>query len=75
MTKKSIPSNFKIRFVSGDYMDYKHDKVDLIVGNPPFTKISGSYRMHLLRNNHNKTLLILQNLFWKKQFQAQDMCL
>ena len=56
-------------------MDYKHDKVDLIVGNPTFTKISGSYRMHLLRNNHNKNSTNLAEFILEKQFQAQDMCL
>lgn len=68
--EKSIPSNFKIRFVSGDYMDYKHDKVDLIVGNPPFTKISGSYRMHLLRNNHNKNSTNLAEFILEKAISS-----
>lgn len=68
--EKSIPSNFKIRFVCADYMDYKHDKVDLIVGNPPFTKISGLYRMHLLRKNHNKNSTNLAEFILEKAISS-----
>ena len=68
--EKGIPSNFKIRFVCGDYMDYKHDKVDLIIGNPPFTKISGSYRMHLLRNNYNKNSTNLAEFILEKAISS-----
>jgi cytosine-specific methyltransferase len=52
--KKSIPSNFKVKFVCDDYMYFNHEKVDLIIGNPPFSKIKGSYRTTLLKNNFNK---------------------
>ena len=55
-------------------MDYKHDKVDLIVGNPPFTKISGSYRMHLLRNNHNKNSTNLAEFILEKSNFKLKIC-
>ena len=64
--EKSTPSNFKIRFVCEDYMNYKHDRVDLIIGNPPFTKISGLYRMHLLRKNYNKSSSNLADFILEK---------
>lgn len=64
--KKSTPSNFKIRFVCEDYMKYKHDKVDLIIGNPPFTKISGQYRMRLLKKNYNKNSSNLADFILEK---------
>ncbi len=68
--EKSIPNNFKIRFVCDDYMNYKHDKVDLIIGNPPFTKISGSYRMYLLRKNHNKNSTNLAEFILEKAISS-----
>ena len=64
--QKSIPSNFEIQFVCDDYMNYKHDKVDLIIGNPPFTKISGSYRKHLLLRNSNKSSTNLAEFILEK---------
>lgn len=63
---KNIPKNFKIKFVCSDYMDYKHDKVDLILGNPPFSKISGSYRNKLLENNFNKNSTNLSEFILEK---------
>ncbi|RIY31846.1 DNA (cytosine-5-)-methyltransferase [Psittacicella hinzii] len=50
----NIPSNFTVNFVCADYMQFEHDKVDLIIGNPPFSKINGQYRASLLENNFNK---------------------
>lgn len=67
---KSIPSNFKIRFVCGDYMDYGHDKVDLIIGNPPFSKISGFYRTKLLKNNFNKNSTNLAEFIFEKAISS-----
>lgn len=64
--EKNIPSNFKIRFVCDDYMDYRHDKVDLIIGNPPFSKISGYYRNKLLKNNFNKNSTNLAEFILEK---------
>ena len=68
--KKNIPSNFKIRFVCDDYMDYKHDKVDLIIGNPPFSKISGYYRNELLKNNFNKNSTNLAEFILEKAISS-----
>ena len=68
--EKNIPSNFKISFVCEDYMDYKHDKVDLIIGNPPFSKISGSYRNKLLKNNFNKNSTNLAEFILEKAISS-----
>ena len=52
-SKDRIPTNFNLKFVCADYMAYKHKPVDLIIGNPPFTKINGLYRKNLLKDNYN----------------------
>lgn len=52
--KDNIPSNFTLKFICEDFMTYKFNKVDLVIGNPPFSKISGLYRNNLLKDNFNK---------------------
>ena len=52
--KDNIPNNFTLKFICEDFMTYKFNKVDLIIGNPPFSKISGLYRNNLLKENFNK---------------------
>ncbi|MBZ7948026.1 DNA cytosine methyltransferase [Campylobacter sp. RM9929] len=37
-TKNDIPANFKLEFICDDFLNLEEEKVDLIVGNPPFTK-------------------------------------
>lgn len=65
-TKNKIPNNFKINFVCSDYMNYEHKKVDLIIGNPPFSKISGLDRKKLIETNHNKEATNLAEFFLEK---------
>lgn len=52
-TEENIPKNFSLKFVCSDYMNFEHKRVDLIIGNPPFSKISGEYRKKLLEKNYN----------------------
>ena len=52
--KNNVPNNFLMNFVCADFMDYSFDRVNLIIGNPPFSKINGSYRNNLLKDNMNK---------------------
>lgn len=37
--ENQIPKNFDIEFVCNDFLKFESDEVDLIIGNPPFTKI------------------------------------
>lgn len=39
--KNRVPDNFKIEFVCVDFLNFNCDNFDLIIGNPPFTKING----------------------------------
>ena len=52
--KDNIPNNFTLQFICEDFMTYKFNKVDLIIGNPPFSKVNGLYRNKLLNDNFNK---------------------
>lgn len=52
-TEENIPENFSLNFVCSDYMTFEHKRVDLIIGNPPFSKVSGEYRKKLLEKNYN----------------------
>ncbi|XFE94223.1 hypothetical Protein pso3_05450 [Candidatus Phytoplasma solani] len=36
--KTSIPKNFNLKFICQDFLNLKHEKVDLIIDNPPFNK-------------------------------------
>lgn len=56
--KKQAPKNFKLEFICSDFMEYKSPNVDLIVGNPPFSKIG---------KNQN-----LAKLFLEKSLQMAD---
>ena len=47
-------------------MNYEHKKVDLIIGNPPFSKISGLDRKKLIETNHNKEATNLAEFFLEK---------
>ena len=38
--ESQIPNNFDVEFICNDFLKSSYKKVDLVVGNPPFTKIS-----------------------------------
>lgn len=64
--KDNIPNNFTLKFICEDFMTYKFNKVDLIIGNPPFSKISGLYRNNLLKDNFNKEATNLAEFILEK---------
>lgn len=70
--KENIPSNFSIKFICDDYMNYHHDKVDLVIGNPPFSKINGTYRLNLLKNNFNKESTNLAEFILEKAIKKSS---
>ena len=44
ISKIKVPSNFKLRFLVKDFLDHDIDRLyDVIIGNPPFGKISKEY--------------------------------
>lgn len=68
----NIPKNFSIRFICDDYMKFQHKRVNLIIGNPPFSKINGTYRSALLKINHNKESTNLAEFILEKSILNSD---
>lgn len=55
-----IPNNFSIQFICMDFMAFEYqNKVDLIIGNPPFTKLNAKQTISYLPqvSNYNATNL------------------
>ncbi|MFC6276947.1 Eco57I restriction-modification methylase domain-containing protein [Psittacicella hinzii] len=67
-----IPANCKIYFVFADFMEYNYSKVDLIIGNPPFSKINGAYRTKLLTQNYNQESTNLAEFFLNKALKTAN---
>ncbi len=68
----NVPNNFSINFVCADFMDYNCDRVNLIIGNPPFSKVNGLYRSKLLNNNINKESTNLAEFILEKAILNSD---
>lgn len=70
--KNNVPNNFLMNFVCADFMDYSFDRVNLIIGNPPFSKINGSYRNNLLKDNMNKESTNIAEFILEKAILNSD---
>lgn len=70
--KNNVPNNFLMNFVCADFMDYSFNRVNLIIGNPPFSKINGSYRNTLLKDNMNKESTNLAEFILEKAILNSD---
>lgn len=71
--KRNIPKNFNIEFVCQNFMHYKNDQpIDLIIGNPPFTKLSNLDINQYLHNNFNKSATNLAEFFLEKAVLMAD---
>ena len=67
--KNIAPKNFTLEFISKDFLDYE-EKVDLIVGNPPFSKIN---KKHIKNSkNFSENLTNLAGLFLEKSLEMAD---
>lgn len=63
------PKNFTLEFICKDFLDYE-EKVDLIVGNPPFSKIN---KKHIKNSkNFSENLTNLAGLFLEKSLKMAD---
>ena len=62
------PANFEFTYICEDFLEYdfKGKKIDLLIGNPPFTKISGETLKKYLENNTNKYSKNLAEFFLEK---------
>ena len=67
-----VPTNFTVKFICDDFMNYKCERVNLIIGNPPFSKINGIYRNSLLTKNENKESTNLAEFILEKAIMSSD---
>ena len=71
----NIPSNVKINLIHGDFLTLDFEKqYDLVVGNPPFSKINNSYDglSLILSENHNKKTRNLSEFFLEKAVRISN---
>ena len=66
-----VPDNFKIKYICEDFLNYDFDGVDidLVIGNPPFSKLNGDLLKKYLKENYNKNTQNLAELFLEKSLR------
>lgn len=69
-----VPDNFNVKYICNDFLDYNFDdiSIDLVIGNPPFSKVSGKTLKKYLENNYNKDTKNLAELFLEKAIRISD---
>lgn len=70
--KNEIPKNFNIEFLNINFLDYKKENIDLIIGNPPFTKLKGNELKKYLKNNVNKKSTNLAEIILEHAIKLSD---
>lgn len=68
---ENIPNNFSINFVVGDFMSLQLKPVDLIVGNPPFAKLSCK-EIKNLNGKYSNSTKNLAGFFLEKSLNLAD---
>jgi len=75
LEKIVIPENFKINIICADFllMDFQN-KYDLIIGNPPFSKVNNNPNLKrvYLQQNLNKQTSNLSEMFFEKCLRTSD---
>lgn len=66
-----VPDNFTVEYICEDFLNYDFDGVDidLVIGNPPFSKLNGGLLKKHLKENHNKNTQNLAELFLEKSLR------
>ncbi len=69
-----VPDNFKVKYICDDFLSYNFNNIsiDLVIGNPPFSKISGKVLKKYLENNYNKDTKNLAEMFLEKAIRISD---
>lgn len=67
-----IPKNFKLHYINEDYLLFNHPKADLIIGNPPFTKVTGFKRQQYVKMGYSNSLTNLAGFFLEKALKNSD---
>ncbi|MBQ1992995.1 MAG: DNA cytosine methyltransferase [Lachnospiraceae bacterium] len=73
LQKQRIPSNVKINFIYADTLLYDFKKrYDLVIGNPPFSKLKAKDATKYLKNNVNKDTTNTFEYFLEKAVSIAD---
>lgn len=70
----NVPENFNVSYICDDFLSYDFNNlnIDLVIGNPPFTKVSGKILKKYLENNYNKETKNLSEMFLEKALRISD---
>lgn len=73
LQKQRIPANVRLNFIQGDTLLYDFRKrYDLVIGNPPFSKLKAQAAARYLENNLNKDTTNTFEYFLEKAIQISD---
>lgn len=73
LNKQQIPSNIEIKFIRDDTLLHDFErKYDLVVGNPPFTKLKVKEAKKYLKDNINKKTTNTFEFFLEKAIKISD---
>ena len=73
LKKQRIPSNVKMNFIHADTLLYDFKKrYDLVIGNPPFSKLKAKEAKKYLKNNVNKDTTNTFEFFLEKAISIAD---
>lgn len=73
LEKQGIPENFDIRYINADTLLYPFEQgYDLIVGNPPFSKLKAKDAEKYLNNNYNQATTNTFEFFLEKALLLGD---
>lgn len=73
LQKQRIPANVKINFIPADTLLYDFRKrYDLVIGNPPFSKLTAKEAKKYLKNNVNKETTNTFEFFLEKAISIAD---
>lgn len=68
----NLPSNVSIDYIESNYMTFEHQKVDLIIGNPPFTKLTSKDSVAYKQQNYNDEVTNLAEFILEKAIKSAD---
>lgn len=73
MQKQEIPGNVSINYILADTLLHKFEKrYDLVIGNPPFSKLKAKTAAEYLKNNINKDTTNTFEFFLEKAMLISD---
>lgn len=73
LKKYKMPNNVKINYITDDALKHGFDKkYDLVIGNPPFAKLSSKEAEEYKENNHNKITNNTFEFFLEKGMKMAD---